>query len=241
MSASMATPADVPEPRGRRGACRGWPGTVAAGWPGRIVRACVGAGAALLVAGILGAQGAASSGGAPRRTSIADSPGYVPAVDPESLSVVIGRRLNAPLVGRRFAGGAHSLDDLGRAVCRALHRGDADSLLALCVREDEFRDILWREFPQSRPATGLTWQDGWMALFARLNGGCRGAIGDFGGRPYEFLRFERSETTACYRNFKLHNGLILVARIEGGDIERFAWLRSVAERKGAFKIYSVRD
>ena len=173
--------------------------------------------------------------------SIKDSPGYYPPADPESMSVVIGRRVNAPLVQKRFQGGARSLDELGRAVCRAIHHRHADSLFALCVRQDEFRDIMWREFPQSRPATGLTWEDAWQFLFARLNGGCRSAVSDLGGTDLQFLRFERSDTTARYRNFKLHNGLILVARGEAGEIERYAWLRSVAERKGVYKIYSMRD
>jgi len=45
----------------------------------------------------------------------------------------------------------------------------------------------------------------------------------------------------AYKNFKLHNGLILVAKDEGGKTEEFHWLRSVAERKGRFKIYSMSD
>jgi hypothetical protein len=197
---------------------------------------------------VLGAAGVGAQGGAPRDTaapprhaSVRDSPGWYPSVDPESLSVVIGRRLNAPVVSKPFRGGARSLDDLGRRVCRALHHSDVDSLSRLCVTEDEFRDILWREFPQSRPATGLTWQDGWSSLFMRLSGGCRGAIQDFGGRYYEFLRFEGARSTARYRNFTLHSGLILVARDDTGETQRFTWLRSVAERKGVFKIYSTND
>src|SRR5262245_44571222 len=55
--------------------------------------------------------------------SIKDSPGYYPPADPESTSERIGRRLNAPLVSKPFRGGAASLDDLGRSICRAIHRG----------------------------------------------------------------------------------------------------------------------
>jgi hypothetical protein len=172
-----------------------------------------------------------------RRASVRDSPGwYPPPPDPESVSVVVGRRLNAPAVSVPFLGGARSLDDLGRLVCRALHHSAADSLLALCVTESEFRDILWREFPQSRPATGLTWEDGWSSLAMRLMGGCRGAVSD-----YEFLRFERMKPVDRYRNFKLHAGLVLVTRDETGQIQRFTWLRAVAERRGVFKIYSTTD
>ena len=176
-----------------------------------------------------------------RASTVKDSPGWYTTPDPESVSVVFGRRLNAPLVRKPFQGGARSFDDLGRRVCSALHHNASDSLLALCVRDDEFRDILWREFPQSRPATGLTWQDAWRILYARLHGGSVGATRDYGGHVYQFLHFDRSQTMARYRNFNLYNGLVLVVRNDEGGIERFTWLRSVAERRGRFKIYSLND
>jgi hypothetical protein len=55
------------------------------------------------------------------------------------------------------------------------------------------------------------------------------------------VRFERADTTMRFKNFKLHRGLVLVARNDEGREERFDWLRSVAERKGAFKIFGVED
>jgi len=59
------------------------------------------------------------------------------------------------------------------------------------------------------------------------------------------VRFERNrmaaDTTAVYKNFKLHNRLVLVARRDDGELERMYWLRSVVERKGRFKIYSTTD
>lgn len=179
-----------------------------------------------------------ASGAAP---STRQSPGWYPTVDPESASVRIGRRSNAPAVSMRFGGGAGSLDELGRAVCRVLSRADRDSLFALCVADSEFRAILWREFPQSRPATGLEWEDAWRVLSMRLQSGCSDAIGEFGGRRYEFLRFERTDSTMAYRNFRLHNGLVMVVRNASGELERHGWLRSAVERRGRFKIYSVRD
>ena len=71
---------------------------------------------------------------------IQNLPGYRPLVDPESMSVVIGRRVNAPLVRKAFVGSARGWDALGRAVCRALHHSNRDSLLQLCIRDDEFRN-----------------------------------------------------------------------------------------------------
>jgi hypothetical protein len=177
--------------------------------------------------------------------SVRDSPGWYPTVDPESMSVVLGRRTHAPVVKTSLKGGVGSLKEMGRVVCRMLESGAPDSLHALCVTESEFRDIMWREFPQSRPATGLTWEDGWRVLDVRLLSGTRDATADFGRRKYEFVRFERTQasqdTTAVYKNFKLHNRLVLVARRGDGELERMYWLRSVVERKGRFKIYSTTD
>jgi len=196
---------------------------------------------ALEVGDVSARGGAPTAQPAPGRvSSVRNLPGYRPLVDPESMSVVVGRRLNAPLVRKPFVGGARSLEGLGRAVCRALHHSAGDSLLGLCIRDDEFRDILWREFPQSRPATGLVWEDAWKILYARLHAGCAHAVRDYGGHAYEFLRIE-CDSTAAYRNFRLRSGLTLVARSEEGDTLRMRWLRSVAERRGAFKIYSTDD
>lgn len=175
-----------------------------------------------------------------RSYSVKDSPGYVPLVDPESTSVRIGRRLNAPLVSKPFVGGVRSLDEMGRTAVRLLNREQADSLLALCITEDEFREILWREFPQSRPATHLEWLDGWKALYVRHRGGITGAIRDKSDQYYEYVRIEARDSTAQYKNFKLHNGIVLVVRVNGREQE-LRWLRSVAERKGRFKIYSTTD
>lgn len=172
--------------------------------------------------------------------SIKDSPGYIPLVDPESTSVRLGRRTNAPIVKTPFSNGARSLDDLGRAVCRAITLDTHDSLTLLTITESEFRDILWREFPQSRPVTGLTWEDGWRVLYPRLLNGSLSAWKDNVGGQYEFVRLEKNESVA-YKNFTLHNGITIVARNPQGELERFGWIRSVAERKGQFKIYSMRD
>jgi hypothetical protein len=126
-------------------------------------------------------------------------------------------------------------------VCHALDAPYADSLFSLAVREDEFRDILWPEFPQSRPATGITWQDGWLFLYGRIHQGCGQAIRDYGGHWYQFIRFDRYDSTTHCKNFNLHNGLILVARDDEGRIQKFRWMRSAVERKGRFKIYSTND
>ena len=172
--------------------------------------------------------------------SVRDTPGYVPMRDPDSLDDALGRRRNAPRVQMEFHDGSRSLEALGRAVCHALHTGAPDSLLALCVKSDEFRVILWPEFPQSRPATGLRWDDAWVILWGRLNGGSVSSVREFEDHYHEFMKVEY-RAMVPYKNFRLYNGITITAKSDEGQIEMFTFIRSIAERRGVFKIYSLRD
>lgn len=195
---------------------------------------------ATLLAGIALSVAAAVSAAAVH-PDVRNARGWYPPDDPESLSVTIGRRLNAPRVALPFQGGAPALDALGRAVVRALRRAQADSLRALCVTEREFERILWREFPQSRPVTGLEAADAWALLGPRNLGGTARALNAYAGRSLTFVRWDRADTVARYRNFRLHQGLSLVVRDADGREESLDVVRAVAERRGRFKIYSMKD
>jgi hypothetical protein len=205
--------------------------------------------AGLLIAALCGAAQdarAASSATAPDRVarppvSVKDSPGYLPLVDPESTAVVLGRRTNAPVVSARLQGGCRSLEELGRAVLWTLHHSDADSLRRLCVDRREFEGIMWREFPESRPATGLTVDDAWGTLDRRFMGGVRGALNEYGGRFLVFRRVEVYHGVKDYRNFRIHNGLRIVATNEDGSEEQVLFVRAAVERRGRFKIESTTD
>lgn len=166
----------------------------------------------LLLAGLVAfAPPRAGAVVAPGRPSVKDSPGYVPLVDPESSAVRLGRRTNAPLVSKRFRGGAASLTELGRSVCWGLQHAQTDSLLNLCVTDGEFRDILWREFPQSRPAMGVQWEDAWKVLYARQRAGVSHAKRDYGNHWYQLVSV-KADSVSRFKNFTLHSGVTIVAR-----------------------------
>jgi hypothetical protein len=186
------------------------------------------------------AGGPPARGAARPRSVLEGAPGYYPPNDPESLSVVRGRRQAKP-VTLAFRGGRRSVQELARAVVSALEDGDRKALQELCVTEEEFRVILWPEFPQSRPATGATAEDGWYFLTRRNQGGVDKALQELGGRRLDLVHAERAGDVAAYRNFRLHHDVRIVVRNERGQEDTLAVIRSVAERKGVFKIYSLRD
>ena len=172
--------------------------------------------------------------------SVKDMPGYVPLVDPESSSVRIGRRVNAPLVSMPFQGGAKSLKELGQTILRQLGTRQRDSILTLCVTDKEFRDILWPEFPQSRPVTGLHHDDAWKILYARMHAGVVHANRDYGGDKYQFVSFT-ADSVMKYKNFTMYSKLKLNSVGPDGGLVSMTWLRAVVERKGRVKIYSTED
>ena len=199
---------------------------------------------ALIACPVFGAAGPAKADVGPTskvNPALKAAPGYHPPADPESMSVTRGRRLNAPAVKALFTGGTRSLDELGRAVCRALHHSDRDTLIRLCVTSDEFERIMWREFPNSRPATGYQVEDAWLLLANRNTGGIARALQDHAGRHLRFVRWERGEPVDVYRNFRLHSKLTLVVLNDEGLEERVDVVRAIAERRGMFKLYSMKD
>jgi hypothetical protein len=173
--------------------------------------------------------------------ALRNAPGYHPPADPESLALVIGRRLDAPLVRDPFIGGTRTMDDLGRAVCRALRNASHDSLQGLQVSKQEFQRVLWREFPNSRPITGITPDQAWFGLDLQNRGGTSRALAAWGGQHLTFVRWARRDTVAVFRNFKIHNGLALVVKDEQGTEQALDIVRAVAERKGRFKLFAMRD
>ncbi len=174
------------------------------------------------------------------RSVLTGEPGYVAPVDPDSGAVRTGRRA-AGDVAQRFKGGSPSLDALARTILLAAAKGDRKRLSGLCLTHDEFAAILWPEFPQGRPVTGATANDGWYFLERRNLGGVSRLLGDWQGRALTLVRIERAGPAERYRNFRLHRGLTIVAREAGGREVRIDDLRTVAERKGVYKIYSMRD
>jgi len=174
------------------------------------------------------------------RSVLIGEPGYVPPVDPDSDAVKTGRR-QAPAVAMPFTNGAPSLDTLVRRALARTAAGDRPGLFKLCVTRDEFDTILWPEFPQSRPITGAKAEDGWYFLARRNTGGADRMLENWAGAKLKLIRVERSLPVETYRNFRLYRGLTIVARDSTGAEVRIDDIRSVAERKGIYKIYSMRD
>jgi hypothetical protein len=174
------------------------------------------------------------------RSPLERSPGWVPPADPESLSVVTGRR-EAPPVSGEFEGGMPSLASLVESALDAALRGDENALHALRATRGEFERFLWREFPQSRPVTNITAADAWGFMSAGSLTGANRAIAAWRGRNLEVVKIESSGRMA-FTNFTMWRDLVVTARdAETGEVHRISFLPAVVERHGRHKVFTYKD
>jgi hypothetical protein len=174
------------------------------------------------------------------RSPLESSPGYYPPADPESLSVLRGRR-DAPKVDAELSGGMPSLDGLGRAILEGLERRDERSLHALRVTRAEFATIVWPELPESRPITHIPVDEAWGMATAQSLAGAGRTVGLYGGRKLTFLRadYSRAET---FTNFVLLRGVrILIRDPRDGRLVGLAMAPTVIERHGRYKALIFKD
>ena len=174
------------------------------------------------------------------RSPLEQSPGYFPPDDPESMSVITGRREARPLTGE-FTGGAPTLESLLQAVFVAIERGDEATLHVLRVSRAEFERYLWPEFPQSRPITNIQAEDAWSFVKNGSLAGASRALGSYGGRRFT-VQSIASSGPLPYTNFTLWRDIVITARDESsGEIQTMRFLPAVAERHGRFKVFSYKD
>lgn len=176
----------------------------------------------------------------PFRSPLEQSPGYVPPADPESMSVVTGRR-DAPLVTGEFAGGAPSAEALAQLVLDSFRNTNEMQLHEVRVTSSEFTRFLWREFPQSRPITNIQAADAWDMISTSSRAGAGKAYGLYAGRKLDVTGIEKAHVMA-YRNFFLWRDVVVRARdTETGEELRLDFMPAIAERHGRYKVFSYRD
>jgi len=194
-----------------------------------------------------GSQG--SSGlevtGAPARHSelrspLESSPGYYPPDDPESLSVITGRR-EAPAVDLELSDGFPSLDALGRQIVSGIERGDPWMLHSSRVTLKEFETIIWPELPQSRPITHIPVREVWGMSTAQSLAGVNRTIGAYGGRHLAFLRVDYGHEEP-FRNFSLLRDVrILIRDPRDPGLVGLTVMPSVVVRHGSYKALIFKD
>jgi hypothetical protein len=168
------------------------------------------------------------------------APGYHPPDDPEADAVRAGRR-KAAVIDTPFTGGENSPEELAQDVLDALRTRDFNALQRLRVNPDEFAEIMWPEFPQSRPLCNNRVDDVFFFLDRTCHSGITLALSTWGGQDLRLLGITYEIGRAPYTNFTLYHGVNIHVLEPDGREAVIRSVRSLAERKGVWKIYSFKD
>lgn len=123
----------------------------------------------------------------------------------------------------------------------ALEKKDTAALIGMMITEKEFKELLWWEFPASRPETNIPIEFAWDNHARNSSKGLRMALRDFGGKKLFYVshRFEEGEDK--YQSFIIHpKTRVTVADTTGKEIEMKVF-GSVVEMNGRYKLLSYRD
>ena len=138
-------------------------------------------------------------------------------------------------------GGSDSLEGLIREVVKYLDRGDAEAMVDLCIRKEEFESICWPTMPQSRPYVRIPWTEAWGFHYANILGGQREAERQLGGRDVEVESIGVGAVKE-YPFFKLHTRITVNCVDSLSDEKvRLTFIDSIIERNGVFKVFLYKD
>jgi hypothetical protein len=171
---------------------------------------------------------------------VTKSPGYHPVDDPEADAVRRGRRL-ASKVDIPFTGGETSPERLAQAILDALKAEDFNVLRALRVTPDEFADIMYPEFPESRPLCNSDASTAYFFLDRTSHSGCTLGLSIWGGQDLRLLGIEYAIGRAPYTNFTLYHGVRIHVLKPNGEEGVIKFVRTFAERNGIWKVYTYKD
>jgi len=168
------------------------------------------------------------------------SPGYYPANDPEADAVRTGRR-KAAKVDIPFVGGKSSPELLAEAILDALEARDFQGLMALGITGQEFADIMYQEFPESRPICNSDAATAYFFLDRTNHSGCTLGLTNWGGQDLQLVGIRYTIGRAPYTNFTLYRGVNIYVLGPNGEAGVIKFARTFAERNGTWKVYSYKD
>jgi hypothetical protein len=171
---------------------------------------------------------------------VTQAKGYHPPDDPEADAVRTGRRV-AKKVDIPFTGGLSSPEALAQAILDALRAEDVQALGLIRVTEKEFSEIMYPEFPESRPICNSDAATAFFFLDRTCHSGSSLGMTTWGRQHLELLGIEYAGGRSVYTNFTLYHGVHIHALNERGQEVVLKFARTFAERNGVWKVYGYKD
>jgi hypothetical protein len=132
-----------------------------------------------------------------------------------------------------------SPDALAEAVLHAIRHEDRDALDALRVTQEEHRQYLWEELPESQH---VPFDFAWGLNDANSRKGIDQVMAAYGGTDFELVSIVFTRSPETYSTFTVHFGTELrVRRLSDGQEGVLPILDVVLERGGEWKLMNVEE
>jgi hypothetical protein len=131
-----------------------------------------------------------------------------------------------------------SAEQAAQAVIEAMRAGDLDSLRALALTEDEFREHVWPELPASRRERNVPFEFVWDTLHQNSEGHLHETLARLRDQSLTLKRVDFAGPSTTYGDVTVYrNSRIVVVAPDGGE-RSVKLLGSMIQQNGRWKVFS---
>lgn len=135
-----------------------------------------------------------------------------------------------------------SMADLCAAVVGAVQDSSVEKVKALCVTEQEYRDVIWANLDSSETSQAkMPVERAWSWVERDVDKAAGRYVSEFGKRDVRFIRLGDKKNVRTYPNMKVHRGQRIIVTVDGAEEEEWRLLNIVLEYKGWFKVIAYND
>jgi hypothetical protein len=139
-----------------------------------------------------------------------------------------------------LADASESFEALIRRAVAAAANGDEAALRRSLVTFEEYRDLLWPEFPVAKREGDRALPVHWRLLSSETSAAVRAMLADLGGRSWTVLEARYGETRPYGSYEALRQVVVRVADGDGNE-HSLGGFGSIIRRSGRFKILNLKD
>lgn len=135
-----------------------------------------------------------------------------------------------------------TLDALAAAVVGAIQDSSFEKLQALCLTEQEYRNVVWANLDSSETSQpAMTVERAWSWVVRDTEKAGKRYVSEYGNRELQLTNVGPVKNVKTYPAMAVHRGLRIAVSVDGTEPEEWRLLNVILEYKGWFKVITLND